>query len=68
MAGKFWPPVRAMIWQRAEQIFQEEQMRSMGEDFKAITPERRELREAGYFYEAKLVVLRELYYAKKEEK
>jgi hypothetical protein len=55
-----------MIWQKAEQMFQEEQMRTMSEDWKAITPERRELRESGLFHEAKLIVLRELYYSKKE--
>jgi hypothetical protein len=64
--GKFWPPVRALIWQKAQQLFQEEQARTMGEDWKAITAERRELRQDGYFHEAKLIVLRELYYAKKE--
>ena len=65
MRGKFWPPVRRLIWQKAEQMFQEEQARTMGEDWKAITPERRELRQAGYFHQAKLVILRELYYAKR---
>lgn len=70
MTGKFWPPIRRLIWQKAEQMFQEEQMRTMGEDWKAITPERKELRQAGYFYEAKILVLRELWYQKKgmEEK
>jgi hypothetical protein len=46
-------------------MFQEEQARTMGEDFKAITPERKELRELGLFQEAKILILRELYYAKK---
>ncbi|MCJ7768063.1 hypothetical protein MUP79_06705 [Candidatus Bathyarchaeota archaeon] len=64
--GKFWPPVRALIWDKATQMFQEEQARTMGEDWKAITPERKELREKGLFQEAKILVLRELYYAKKE--
>lgn len=66
MKGKFWPPVRRLIWQKAEQLFQEEQARTMGQDFKAITAERRELREDGYFHTAKILVLRELYYSKKE--
>jgi uncharacterized protein YhfF len=48
-------------------MFQEEQARTMGSDFKAITAERRELRESGLFHEAKILVLRELYYAKKED-
>jgi hypothetical protein len=66
--GKFWPPVRRLIWQKAEQMFQEEQMRTMGEDWKAITPERRELREKGLFHEAKLIMLREIHQAEKEGK
>jgi hypothetical protein len=61
--GKFWPPVRAMIWQKAEQLFMQDQMRTMNCDIK---PERSELREGGYFYIAKLIVLHDLYYAKKE--
>ena len=66
LKGKFWPPVRAAIWEKATQLFQEEQARTMGEDWKAITPERRELREKGLFQEAKILVLREIYQAKKE--
>lgn len=66
MTGRFWPPVRRLIWQKAEQMFQEEQMRTMGEDWKAITPERKELREKGLFQEAKILVLREIYLEKKE--
>ena len=63
--GKFWPHVRPLIWDKATQMFMEEQARTMGEDFKAITPEKKELREQGLFQEAKIIVLRELYYAKK---
>jgi hypothetical protein len=37
----------------------------MGEDFKGITAERKELREGGYFYQAKLIVLRNLWREKK---
>jgi len=40
-------------------------MRTMGEDFKATTRERKELRESGLFQEAKVVVLRDLYHARK---
>ena len=65
MRGKFWPPVRALIWDKATQMFMEEQARTMGEDWKAITPEKKELRELGLFQEAKVLILRELYYAKK---
>ena len=63
--GKFWPRVREMIWLKAEQLYQEEQARTMGDDFKAITPERRELREGGYFHQAKLIVLRNLWRQRK---
>jgi hypothetical protein len=66
LKGKFWPKVRAMIWEKAEQLFQEEQARTMNNDFKAITPERKELREGGYFYTAKLIVLRNLWLEKKD--
>lgn len=63
--GKFWPRVRAMIWEKAQQLFQEDQARTMGSDFKGITATRGELREAGYFYHAKLIVLRNLWREKK---
>jgi hypothetical protein len=59
--GKFWPPVRTMIWEKAQQLFQETQARAMGPDFKGITATHKELREAGYFYQAKLIVLRDLW-------
>lgn len=42
-----------------------EQATSMGEDFKGITATRKELRESGYFYEAKLIVLRNLWREKR---
>ncbi|MCW4048072.1 MAG: hypothetical protein NWE99_11030 [Candidatus Bathyarchaeota archaeon] len=60
--GKFWPWVRALIWEKAEELFMQEQARTM-ECY--IKPERRELREGGYFYEAKLIVLRNLYRQRK---
>jgi len=62
--GKFWPPVRAMIWEKAQQLYQMEQTK-MGDDFKGIIAERSELREGGYFYQAKLIVLRNLWREKK---
>jgi len=37
----------------------------MGVDFKGVTATREELREGGYFYAAKLIVLRELWRKKK---
>jgi len=63
--GKFWPWVRPMIWEKAQELYQMEQAKTMGEDFKAITAERKELREGGYFYTAKLIVLRNLWREKK---
>ena len=42
-----------------------EQAKTMGDDFKGITAERKELREGGYFYQAKLIVLRNLWLEKK---
>jgi hypothetical protein len=59
--GKFWPPVRAMIWEKAQQLFQEAEAVAMGQDFKGITATHGELREGGYFYMAKLIVLRDLW-------
>jgi hypothetical protein len=54
-----------MIWDKAQQIYQMEQAISMGEDFKGITATRVELREGGYFYQAKLIVLRNIWREKK---
>jgi hypothetical protein len=63
--GKFWSWVRPLIWEKAQELYQMEQARTMGEDFKGITATRQELREGGYFYEAKLIVLRNLWLEKK---
>ena len=60
--GKFWPRVRAMIWEKAEELFMAEQARTM--DF-YNRPEKCELLEGGYFHEAKLIVLRNLWREKK---
>jgi len=54
-----------MIWEKAQELYQMEQAKTMGEDSKGITAERRELREGGYFYQAKLIVLRNLWRQKK---
>ena len=59
--GNFWPYVRPLIWQKAQELYQMEQAKNMGDDFKGITATSRELRESGYFYEAKLIVLRNLW-------
>ena len=63
--GKFWPPVRAMIWQKAQELYQMDQARGMKDDFAGNTAERHELYEGGYFYQAKLIVLRDLWLQKK---
>ena len=63
--GKFWPWVRPMIWQKAQELYQMEQAKGMGDDFKGIIATRQELREGGYFYQAKLIVLRNLWREKK---
>ena len=73
LAGKFWPYVRPLIWQKAQELYQFEQARALGshgcerqqDDFTGVTATRKELREAGYFYEAKLIVLRDLWLQKK---
>ena len=59
--GKFWPAVRARIWLKAQEMFQEQEAKTMNGDFKGITATRKELREAGFFYLAKLIVLRNLW-------
>jgi len=63
--GKFWPQVRTQIYEKAQQLFQEQQARMMRHDFKGITATKKELREAGYVYTAKLIVLRNLWRQKK---
>jgi len=60
--GKFWPHVRALIWEKAEELFMQEQAKTM--DF-YNRPEKCELLEGGYFHEAKLIVLRNLWREKK---
>ena len=59
--GKFWPIVRPLIWEKAQQLYQEEQAKTMGTDFKGITATKADLREGGFFYKAKLIVLRNLW-------
>lgn len=63
--GKFWPHLRALIWEKAQQLYQEDQAKGMGDDFKGTTATKAELREDGYFYQAKLIVLRDLWLEKK---
>ena len=62
--GKFWPWVRPLIWEKAQELYQMEQAKTMGEDFKGTTT-RKELWEGGDFHQAKLIVLRNLWRKKK---
>jgi hypothetical protein len=55
-----------MIWEKAQQLYQEEQAKTMGTDFKGITATHKQLRESGYFHTAKLIILRNLYLQNKE--
>jgi len=57
MSG-FWKQVRELIWERAYELYYMDCAR--GGFMPPTTPERRELREAGYFYTAKLDILRRL--------
>jgi len=57
--GKFWPWVRELIWQEAESLHAADFHKSHEENI--IPPTRKELREFGYFYAAKLIVLRDLH-------
>jgi len=63
--GKFWPRVRPLIWEKAQELYKMEQAKTMGSDFKGTTATRKELREGGYFHTAKLIVLRNLWREKK---
>jgi len=63
--GKFWPQVRALIWEKAQELYQMEQAKTMKNDFKGLTATKKELRESGYFHMAKLIVLRNLWLQKK---
>jgi len=63
--GKFWPHVRELIWIKAQELFQEDEARTMGDDFTGTTATQAELREGGYFQEAKVIVLQDLYRMKK---
>jgi len=63
--GKFWPHVRALIWEKAQELYQMENAKTMHTDFKGITATKKELREGGYFQTAKLIILREIWQQKK---
>ena len=54
-----------MIWEKAQQLYQQDEARGMSNDFTGITATKAELREGGYFHQAKLIVLRDLWLGKK---
>jgi len=58
MVGKFWPHVRELIWEKAEELHAADFY--INHDENITQPTRKELREGGYFYDAKLIVLREV--------
>jgi hypothetical protein len=58
--GKFWPDVRVLIWEKAQELYQQDESRGMSNDFTGTTATKKELREGGYFNQAKIIVLREL--------
>lgn len=64
--GKFWPHIRQLIWEKAQELYQMEQAKTMKNDFKGTTATKKELREGGYFHTAKLMILRGLH-RKKEQ-
>jgi hypothetical protein len=63
--GKFWPQVRALIWEKAQALYQQDEARDEHSDFIGTTATKAELREGGYFHQAKLIVLKELWLGKK---
>jgi hypothetical protein len=57
--------VRALIWDKAQHLYQMDEAKGMADDFTGITATKAELREGGYFHTAKLIVLRNLWLQKK---
>ena len=66
--GKFWPEVRALIWEKAQQLYQQDQSAAAEDNFTGTTATRLELMEGGYFNDAKVVVLRDLRLQKENSK
>ncbi len=59
MAGKFWPWVRELIYAKAEELHASDFHRGHTENI--TPPTKQELREGGYFHQAKIIILRELH-------
>jgi hypothetical protein len=49
-----------LIWEKAQELYQQDESRGMSSDFTGTTATKKELREGGYYHQAKLIVLREL--------
>jgi hypothetical protein len=56
MKGKFWPEVRRRMLKKAMSLFHHDNPQARG-----ITPTQKELKESGYWHQAKVEVLREIY-------
>lgn len=56
MRGRFWPEVRRRMRIKAQDLFHQDNPQAQG-----ITPTKNELRESGYWFQAKIEVLREIY-------
>jgi hypothetical protein len=54
-----------MIWEKAQELYQQDEARGMSNDFTGITATKAELKEGGYFHQAKLIILRDLWLGKK---
>lgn len=56
--GFFWPEVRRLMYKKAIELYMQEH--SKNPYFTGQTPEIEELREGGYMYRAKVLVLKEI--------
>ena len=54
-----------MIWEKAQELYQQDEARNVPNDFTGITATKAELKDGGYFHQAKLIVLRDLWLGKK---
>jgi hypothetical protein len=56
MKGKFWPEVRRRMRKKAISLFHQDNPQARG-----VTLTQKELKESGYWHQAKVEVLREIY-------
>ncbi len=57
--------MQALIWEKEQQLYQHDEIRGTSIDFAGITATKGELREWGYYHQAKLIVLRDFWLGKK---